>query len=106
MSGENIRVSALPYSPPGGTGPLQVLAGNGNRVWVIVTVVPSVSEVLIANVQSADLTGVFESVQPLASKHWTRHDYGDLVTGEWWITNGAGDTPNSSFVVTEGVLTS
>jgi hypothetical protein len=89
-----------------GPGPSQiVLRANNDRVFVTINVVSVGTVGLVGNSESGLAETCFYTFNAVGSITFLRRDYGPLVQGEWVISDGAGNTPVATVIVSEGVLT-
>jgi hypothetical protein len=99
-----IRINSVPYASAGGIEPVNLLGNNTQRVWVRVVVIFNAGGVQIGH--SPD--GLFQSAIlwtfTVVNEFFLRRNLGELITGEWWISDGAGGSPNATVTITEGIL--
>lgn len=106
MMNELVTINSVPYSPIGAPGMLQLLPANPQRVFVIIGCGTGVALFYLSTRNDGGTATVFATVPIGSTQDWLRHDYGPLITGEWWASDAAGNSPDASFSVTEGILIS
>lgn len=89
---------------PGGGNPIKLFGGNAQRVYFFLYGTCSVSSVLCLGPAGAPTTGFYPIGTLTDVVELRRVKYGELVTGEIWLSSFAGVAPNCDIIITEGIL--
>lgn len=100
----NLRITSYALNQGGGGPPLQGLPANVNRVWVIVTLPSGGQTFIISNMSNGLPDSSFDIIVSPITQDYLRKDYGPLVQGEWWFSDGVGNWPGGQVIITEGVI--
>lgn len=89
---------------PGGGAPIKLLSNNSARVFFFLYGTVATSSVLCLGPAGASTTGFWPISTLNDPQHFRKFQYGELVTGEIWLSTIADTAPNCDVVVTEGTI--
>lgn len=91
-------------SNPGGGPPFKLFGGNAERVYFLLYGTCGVSSVLCLGPAGASTTGFWPIGTLTDPQEFRRVKWGELVTGEIWLSTIADIAPNCDIIITEGIL--
>lgn len=95
------RIVATGVGPP-----IKLLGNSSRRVFVTFVQSAGAAACIISPFPDASFNNAIDDLNQSISNQWLRHDWGDLVTGEWYAGDGAGNAPNATFTLVEATLIS
>lgn len=86
-------------------GPVvQILRSNPRRVYVIFQQFSGAGNCNLCIKADGLVASAIDDLNQSLGGQWRRHDWGELVTGEWYAANGAGFSPTCDFSMLEATL--
>lgn len=93
------------FDLPGGGVPVKICQSNPSRAYVSIYAINVIGVCWVSLAGDGLATSAFSELGNEPNPHFRRHDYGELVTNEIWVSDGAEHGPQAHFIVTEGILT-
>lgn len=102
---KQLQVRHTSFIDGGGNPCAKILPNSPDRIWVVFTAILGGVTCYICSNSNGLQDSVYASLITGQTISILRYDFGPLVTGEFFVTNGVGLTPACQLVISEGTLT-
>lgn len=99
-----VQTRSHEFNTTGVAKPFRALVGNASRVYVAIVTLSATGKLLFCIGPSTSPLTCFADGSATTNLQFLRRDWGDLITNDVWVTDGAGHDPHAHWVITEGVL--
>jgi hypothetical protein len=100
----NQQTNTVEHIGTGLPGPIKLLNSNPDRIWFTLTTINSLPGVWFAQIADTGQSLSFFACFTDQTQQFMRRDFGSLVTGDVWVSDGSGNDTNATVIATEGVL--